>query len=49
MPISSQFVSSRGTVVGKDHAVGLLGRTGRITGNNVHFEVMVNGEPSAPH
>lgn len=38
----------RGDRVGKDHAVGLLGRTGRATGNNLHFEVMVNGKPSDP-
>lgn len=38
----------RGDHVGKDHAVGLLGRTGRTTGNNLHFEVMVNGKPSDP-
>jgi murein DD-endopeptidase MepM/ murein hydrolase activator NlpD len=38
----------RGGRVSKDHAVGLLGRSGRATGNNLHFEVMVNGRPSDP-
>ncbi len=38
----------RGERVGKGHAVGRLGRTGRTTGNNLHFEVLVNGKPVDP-
>lgn len=38
----------RGERVGKGHAVGRLGRTGRTTGNNLHFEVLVRGKPANP-
>ncbi len=38
----------RGERIGKGHALGQLGRTGRTTGNNLHFEVLVNGKPTNP-
>ncbi len=38
----------RGDRVGKGHSLGRLGRTGRTTGNNLHFEVLVNGKPTDP-
>ena len=38
----------RGERVGKGHSLGRLGRTGRTTGNNLHFEVLVNGKPTDP-
>uniref|UniRef100_I2PWY2 Metalloendopeptidase-like membrane protein n=1 Tax=Desulfovibrio sp. U5L TaxID=596152 RepID=I2PWY2_9BACT len=38
----------RGDRVGKGYVVGTLGRTGRTTGNNLHFEVRVNDKPANP-
>lgn len=38
----------RGERVGKGHILGRLGRTGRTTGNNLHFEMRVNGKPVDP-
>jgi len=38
----------RGERVVKGHTVGRLGRTGRTTGNNLHFEVLVRGKPANP-
>ncbi len=38
----------QGERVGEGHVVGQLGRTGRTTGNNLHFEMRVNGKPVDP-
>ena len=37
-----------GERLGKGHVVGRLGRTGRTTGNNLHFEMRINGKTVDP-
>ena len=38
----------QGERIGRGHVVGRLGRTGRTTGNNLHFEMRVNGKAVDP-
>ena len=39
----------RGQKVDFREVVGLLGSSGRSTGPHVHYEVLVNGEPTDPN
>jgi murein DD-endopeptidase MepM/ murein hydrolase activator NlpD len=44
----SRINLSAGQTVARGDSVGLVGQTGTATGNHLHFEVRVNGEPTNP-
>ena len=44
----SSFVVQPGQQVKKGDVIGYVGSTGRSTGNHLHYEVRIDGEPVNP-
>jgi murein DD-endopeptidase MepM/ murein hydrolase activator NlpD len=44
----SRIIADRGTHVGRGQTIGRVGTTGASTGNHLHFEVRLDGEPVNP-
>jgi hypothetical protein len=44
-----RFVVKRGQIVERGELIGYVGRSGRVTGPHLHYEVRINGVPTNPH